>query len=59
MYQINIIKSLNNLVNSSYSFNKHKVKHSRDQTKFERAAIAESSKKEEYQQFMDGDWYVF
>jgi hypothetical protein len=45
------------LVNSSYSFNKHKVKHSRDQTKFKRAAIAESSKKEECQQFVDG--YVF
>ncbi len=43
------------LVNSSYSFNKHKVKHSRDQTKFKRAAIAESSKKEECQQFVEGD----
>jgi hypothetical protein len=47
------------LVNSSYSFNKHKVKHSRDQTKFKRAVITESSKKEECQQFVVGVGYVF
>jgi hypothetical protein len=37
----------------------HRVRHSRDQTKFKRAAIAESLKKEEFQQFVDGVGYVF